>query len=68
MRLERSRSAAIDLDEILTYGIAQFGEAAGTEYYFSCDAVFAMLKDHPLAGAMARDVGQRMDVSAAFDA
>ena len=50
MRLERSRAAERDLDDLLTFGTARFGEATADEYLFSCDDAFALILDHPRIG------------------
>ena len=50
MRLERSRQAERDLDDILTYGTRRFGEDVGDEYFFSFEAAFALLEANPKAG------------------
>ena len=50
MRLERSRAAERDLDDLLAFGIARFGEAIASEYFFSFDKAFALILDHPQIG------------------
>ena len=50
MRLERSRAADSDLDEILAYSLLRFGEAAAREYFFSFEDAFGLLERHPAAG------------------
>jgi len=50
MRLERSRAAERDLDDLLTFGTIRFGEAVADEYFFSFDDIFARILDHPGIG------------------
>ena len=50
MRLELSEAADADLVDLLEYGIDNFGLAAGREYHFSFDNVFAFLCGTPKAG------------------
>lgn len=57
MRLERSRQAERDLDEILTYGTRRFGHDVGDAYFFSFEAAFALLVDNPQAGEPIDHVG-----------
>ena len=49
-RLEISRLADADLDDILEYGTKIHGEAAADAYYFSFQAAFDLLCLHPEAG------------------
>jgi toxin ParE1/3/4 len=50
MRLELTRAAERDLDELLTFGTAHFGERIADQYYFSFDAAFRLIRDHPGIG------------------
>jgi toxin ParE1/3/4 len=50
MRLECSRAAERDLDDLLTFGTARFGDSVADEYYFSFDAAFALIRNHPRIG------------------
>ena len=50
MRLERSRAAERDLDDLLAFGIARFGEVIAGDYFFSFDNAFALILDHPQIG------------------
>lgn len=52
MRLELSRAAERDLDELLTFGTGHFGERVADQYYFSFDAAFRLIRDHPGIGEM----------------
>jgi toxin ParE1/3/4 len=59
MRLELSEEADADLDELLEYGIRNFGLAVGREYYFSFDKAFALLRKTSEAGQFDEDIGFR---------
>jgi plasmid stabilization system protein ParE len=50
MRLQLSREADADLDELLEYGIQNSGLEVGREYYFSFDGAFGILRTTPEAG------------------
>ena len=53
--LERSARAEADLDEILTYSTIRFGDPVATDYYFSFEEAFELLRRHPRAGRDAQD-------------
>ena len=50
--VELSEAAIADLTEILDYGVATFGERTGEEYVASFDDGFALIAQHPMAGAV----------------
>ncbi|MDB5676641.1 MAG: hypothetical protein JWM65_3623 [Sphingomonas bacterium] len=52
MRLELTRAAERDLDHLLTFGTTHFGERVADQYYFSFDAAFRLIRDHPRIGEM----------------
>ncbi|MGK6318724.1 type II toxin-antitoxin system RelE/ParE family toxin [Sphingomonas sp. DT-204] len=56
MRLERSRTADRDLDEILAYSLLRFGEATARDYFFSFADAFGLLERHPHAGEAVDDI------------
>lgn len=51
MRLELSAEADADLMELLEFGVSRFGFDVGRDYFFSFDKSFALLREHPRAGA-----------------
>ncbi len=51
-----SQAADADLTEILSYGVEQFGEETGEAYVVGFDASFALIAEHPFAGAVHGDV------------
>lgn len=53
-----TNAAVADLSEIDEYSLAQFGEEAGEAYMHGFDKVFALLRDHPQAGAPASEYGK----------
>ena len=53
-----TNSAVADLSEIDEYGLAQFGEEAGEAYMHGFDRAFALLQDHPHAGAATPEYGR----------
>jgi toxin ParE1/3/4 len=55
-RLELSGDADHDLDRLLTWGTARFGESVADEYFFSFQASFDLLCTHPFAGARYEEV------------
>ena len=57
MRLDLSRDADADLDDILTYGVQTFGLSIGRDYYFSFDSAFAFLRENPRAGQVDEETG-----------
>jgi toxin ParE1/3/4 len=59
MRLELSEEADADLDELLEYGILNFGIEVGREYYFSFDKAFAVLRKASEAGQVDEEIGFR---------
>lgn len=56
MRLEFSEAADADLVEILHYGIDTFGEEAGEAYVAGFVRSFALIRQHPFAGAVHDEV------------
>jgi toxin ParE1/3/4 len=59
MRLELSEEADADLDELLEYGIRNFGLEVGREYYFSFDKAFTVLRKTSEAGQVDEEIGLR---------
>ena len=55
-RVEISELADADLATILDYGVAEFGEQTGEAYVAGFDASFALIAEHPFAGAVHDDV------------
>ena len=51
-----SEAADADLAEILDYGVAQFGKETGESYVAGFAARFALISDHPFAGAVHDEV------------
>jgi plasmid stabilization system protein ParE len=51
-----SNAAAADLADILAYGIELFGWDAAEAYAASFEWAFALLRDHPQAGAVHAEV------------
>jgi toxin ParE1/3/4 len=56
--VEFSNAAVADLNEIDEFSLAQFGEEIGEAYMRSFDAAFALLTDHPHAGAATPQCGK----------
>lgn len=54
-RLELSRAADGDLDQLLTWGRRTFGDDLATAYYFGFEDSFALLQDYPQAGQIYED-------------
>ena len=54
-RLELSRDADRDLERLLIWGTAQFGELAADRYHFSFQSTFDLLCRQPHAGARYED-------------
>jgi toxin ParE1/3/4 len=52
-----TNEAVADLGAIDEYSVAQFGEEVGAAYMRGFDKVFALLKDHPKAGAAVPEYG-----------
>ena len=50
--VELSNAAIADLAEILSFGVATFGEVTGEEYVASFEESFALIAEHPMAGAV----------------
>lgn len=50
--LELSEAAIADLAEILEYGVATFGEQTGEDYVAGFESAFALIAEHPMAGAV----------------
>ena len=53
-----TNSAVADLSEIDEFSLAQFGEEAGEAYMHGFDRAFALLRDHPRAGAATPEYGK----------
>ena len=49
---ELSEAAIADLAEILEYGVATFGEQTGEDHVASFETIFALIAEHPMAGAV----------------
>ena len=56
--VEFSNAAVVDLSEIDEFSLAQFGEEIGETYMRSFDSSFALLMDHPHAGAAIPECGK----------
>jgi toxin ParE1/3/4 len=56
MRLELSRRAQADLDDIADYSVAHFGAARAILYVDAIEAAFRRLLSHPEIGAPAPDM------------
>ena len=56
IELVLSEAADADLAEILSYGIEQFGEASGEAYVAGFETSFALIAEHPYAGAVHDEV------------
>ena len=56
MRLDLSRDADADLDDILEYGVKMFGLEVGRKYYFRFDETFRFLREFPEAGAVREEL------------
>lgn len=54
-----THSAVADLSEIDEFSLAQFGEDVGEAYMHGFDKAFALLRDHPHAGAATPEYGKR---------
>jgi toxin ParE1/3/4 len=54
--LQLSEAADADLAEILGYGVETFGEEAGESYVAGFAHVFALISQHPFAGAVHDEV------------
>jgi toxin ParE1/3/4 len=52
MRLELSRSAQADLDDIRDYSLAEFGAARASAYLDAIEAAFRRIVDFPEAGPL----------------
>ena len=50
-----THAAVADLSEIDEYSLAHFGEEAGEAYMRGFNKAFALLRDHPQAGATASE-------------
>lgn len=57
-RVELSRRADADLENILDYSIAAHGPDTAEAYLRAVDAVFARLSHYPELGAARRDLGE----------
>ena len=53
-----TRSAVADLSEIDEFSLVQFGEQACEAYMRGFDGAFALLRDHPYAGAATTEFGE----------
>jgi toxin ParE1/3/4 len=58
IELDLSPAARADLIDIRIYSIEQFGSAAADDYFLGFDLAFAMLRQHPEAGAEQRVLGR----------
>lgn len=54
-----THSAVTDLSEIDEFSVAHFGEEAGEAYMHGFDKAFALLREHPHAGAATTEYGKR---------
>jgi toxin ParE1/3/4 len=57
-RVEFSNAAVSDLAEIDEYSLSQFGEEVAEVYMGGFDKAFALLRDHPKAGAAVPEYGK----------
>ncbi len=55
--LDLSPAARADLFEIRVYSVDQFGGEVADSYFLGFDAAFALLREHPMAGAARADLG-----------
>jgi toxin ParE1/3/4 len=55
--LDLSPAARADLLDIRVYSVDQFGLEVANGYFLGFDAVFALLREHPLAGVARSDLG-----------
>jgi toxin ParE1/3/4 len=56
--IEFTNAAVADLSEIDEFSLAQFGEEVGEAYMRGFDKAFALLIDHPHAGAETPEYGK----------
>jgi toxin ParE1/3/4 len=56
IRLAISNAAAADITDILVYGGELFGWDAAEDYAASFEIAFALLRDHPQAGAVHAEI------------
>jgi toxin ParE1/3/4 len=56
--LDLSPAARADLLDIRIYSVDQFGVEVADSYFLGFDAVFALLREHPMVGASRVDLGQ----------
>lgn len=54
--VELSNAADADLVRILDYGVEAFGEVAAEAYVAGFEATFALIAEHPFAGAVHDEV------------
>lgn len=50
MRVERSRAAEADLDDILVFSLEHYGTTVTNAYFFSFEDAFSLLERHSAAG------------------
>jgi len=55
--LDLSPAARADMLDIRVYSVDQFGVDVADGYFLGFDAVFALLREHPLAGSVRNDLG-----------
>ena len=55
--LDLSPAARADLLDIRVYSVDQFGVEVADGYFLGFDAAFALLREHPMAGAIRSDLG-----------
>ena len=60
MRLELSRKAQADLDDIRDYSVEQFGRMRAAAYLDAIEQTFRRIIDHPEIGTMRSDLGGRL--------
>ena len=58
--LDLSPAARSDLLEIRVYSVDRFGGEVADSYFLGFDAAFALLREHPMAGASRTDLGNGM--------
>lgn len=56
--IEFTHAAVADLSEIDEYSLVQFGAEAGEAYMRGFNKALALLRDHPLAGAITPSYGK----------
>ena len=60
MRLELSRRAQADLEDIRDYSVEQFGIEQAIHYLDAIEQAFRRLLDHPRIGAQRVDIGGKV--------